>query len=80
MEKAGLVAARELARGRPRHRRDDDRQGLRPAGPQAAPTHVNGVRDYLVDLASAEDFAALGRVMDAVADHLVAGHPEMEIR
>ena len=26
-----------------------------------------------------EDFAALGRVMDAVADHLVAAHPEMEI-
>ena len=45
-----------------------------------APTHVNGVRDYLVDLATPEDFAALGRVMNAVADHLIAGHPEMEIR
>jgi DNA-binding MarR family transcriptional regulator len=45
-----------------------------------APTHVNGVRDHLVDLVSAEDFAALGRVMDAVADHLVAAHPEMEMR
>ena len=38
------------------------------------------MRDYLVDLASPEDFAALGRVMNAVADHLIAGHPEMELR
>ena len=33
-----------------------------------------------VDLVSAEDFRAVGRVMNAVADHLIAGHPEMEIR
>jgi DNA-binding MarR family transcriptional regulator len=45
-----------------------------------APIHVNGVRDHLVDLVSDEDFAALGRVMDAVADHLIARHPEMEMR
>ena len=45
-----------------------DRQGLRPARAMAAPTHVAGVRDHLVDLASREDFAALGRVMNAVAD------------
>ncbi|MFC6045690.1 MarR family winged helix-turn-helix transcriptional regulator [Nocardioides hankookensis] len=45
-----------------------------------APVHVNGVREHLVDLASREDFAALGRVMDAVADNLIAAHPEMEIR
>ena len=45
-----------------------------------APTHVQGVRDHLVDLVSAEDFAALGRVMDAVSDHLIAAHPEMEMR
>jgi DNA-binding MarR family transcriptional regulator len=45
-----------------------------------APTHVNGVRDYLVDLASDEDFEALGRVMNAVADKLVVTHPESEIR
>ncbi|MCW2853342.1 MAG: hypothetical protein JWM84_3006, partial [Nocardioides sp.] len=24
--------------------------------------------------------AALGRVMNAVTDHLIAGHPEMEMR
>src|SRR5512144_2547835 len=34
---------------------------------RVAPAHVNGVRKHLVDLASAEDFAALGRVMNAVA-------------
>ena len=45
-----------------------------------APEHVDGVRAHLVDLVSAEDFDALGRVMNTVADHLVAAHPEMEIR
>jgi DNA-binding MarR family transcriptional regulator len=45
-----------------------------------APTHVNGVRDYLVDLASGDDLEALGRVMNAVADKLVVTHPESEIR
>ncbi len=45
-----------------------------------APLHVEGVRDHLVDLISDDDFAALGRAMDAVADHLIARHPEMEIR
>jgi DNA-binding MarR family transcriptional regulator len=45
-----------------------------------APVHVNGVRNHLVDLVSREDFQALGRVMDAVTDHLAAGHPEMDIR
>ena len=47
---------------------------------RVAPMHVNGVREHLVDLVSPEDFAAVGRVMNAVADHLVAAHPEMEIR
>lgn len=46
----------------------------------AAPLHVEGVRSYLVDVADPADFAALGRAMDAVTDHLIAGHPEMEIR
>ncbi|MEO6510782.1 MAG: MarR family transcriptional regulator [Nocardioides sp.] len=45
-----------------------------------APTHVNGVRDYLVDLADGHDLDALGRVMNAVADKLVVTHPESEIR
>ena len=45
-----------------------------------APTHVTGVRENLVDLVDPGDFAALGRVMNTVADHLVAAHPEMEMR
>ena len=45
-----------------------------------APTHVTGVREHLVDLATPGDFRAMGRVMNAVSDHLIAGHPEMEIR
>ena len=45
-----------------------------------APTHVEGVREHLVDLASDEDFEALGRVMNAVSDNLIARHPEMELR
>ncbi len=45
-----------------------------------APTHVHGVRDHFVDLADSDDFAALGRVFDAVADDLIATNPEMEIR
>ncbi|CAN5630029.1 MarR family transcriptional regulator [soil metagenome] len=45
-----------------------------------APTHVNGVRDHFVDLADAADFAAVGRVMNAVADHLIAAHPGRELR
>jgi DNA-binding MarR family transcriptional regulator len=47
---------------------------------EAADVHVTGVRDYLVDLVSPEDFQALGRVMDAVSDGLIACHPEMDIR
>lgn len=47
---------------------------------RVAPAHVNGVRDHLVDLTCDEDLAALGRVMDAVSDNLVAAHPEMEMR
>ena len=47
---------------------------------EAAPVHVQGVRGYLVDLADTEDFAALGRVMNAVTDALIEGHPEADIR
>lgn len=47
---------------------------------RVAPTHVNGVREHLVDLVSDEDLEALGRVMNAVSDNLVADHPEMEMR
>ena len=79
MEKTGLVERCEV---------DEDGRGvfamLTEAGyvllADAAHTHVAGVREHLVDLASRDDFEALGRVMNAVADQLIAGHPEMEIR
>jgi DNA-binding MarR family transcriptional regulator len=79
MERAGLVergSSPEDGRGVVASMTDRGFALLR----SVAPVHVNGVRDNLVDLASREDFAALGRVMNAVADHLVAAHPEMEIR
>ncbi|PUA80968.1 MarR family winged helix-turn-helix transcriptional regulator [Nocardioides currus] len=47
---------------------------------EAAPMHVEGVRTYLVDVADPTDFSAVGRVMDAVTDELIAGHPEMDLR
>ncbi|MFT4286716.1 MarR family winged helix-turn-helix transcriptional regulator [Nocardioides sp.] len=47
---------------------------------RAAPVHVTGVREYLLDLVAADDFAAVGRVFDAVCDHLVGAHPNAEMR
>lgn len=47
---------------------------------QAAQTHVAGVRELLVDLAGDEDFAAMGRVFNAVTDNLVGGNPSVDIR
>ncbi|TYL45417.1 MarR family transcriptional regulator [Nocardioides sp. BGMRC 2183] len=79
MERDGLVERCESA---------EDRRGvvarLTESGWQrlreAAPVHVAGVREYLVDLASPEDFAAVRRVMDAVADRLIGDHPDRELR
>ena len=79
MERAGLVvrsSSPEDGRGVVASMTD---KGYELLG-RMAPLHVSGVREHLVDLASREDFAALGRVMDAVADNLIAAHPEMEIR
>jgi DNA-binding MarR family transcriptional regulator len=45
-----------------------------------APSHVASVRAYLVDLVDPDDFAAVGRVMDAVSDRLIGDHPERELR
>ncbi len=45
-----------------------------------APTHVQGVRDYLVDIVDPEDYAAFGRVMNAVCDRLIGDRPEAELR
>jgi len=46
----------------------------------AAPLHVTGVRENLVDLCADADFAALGRVMGAVTDKLKDTHPGSDIR
>jgi DNA-binding MarR family transcriptional regulator len=46
----------------------------------AAPTHVRGVREYLVDLAGPADFEAVGRVFNAVTDGLVEANPAVDIR
>ena len=43
---------------------------------EAAPTHVRGVRKHLVDIASREDFAALGRIFNEVSDRLMQGKPQ----
>jgi DNA-binding MarR family transcriptional regulator len=77
MEKAGLLE-RCAAEG--------DRRGVEARMTEkgwnllveAAPTHVNGVREHFVDLASDEEFAAMGRLMNAVADHLLAANPAVE--
>ncbi|MFC7500984.1 MarR family winged helix-turn-helix transcriptional regulator [Nocardioides sp. CPCC 206347] len=79
MEGAGLVARCDST---------EDGRGvvcqLTPTGAKmletAAPSHVETVRQSLVDLVPAADLAALGRVMDAVCDQLIAGHPEREFR
>jgi DNA-binding MarR family transcriptional regulator len=80
MEKAGLLV-REAA--------DSDGRGVRAVMTDeghavlvdAAPVHVTSVRDNLVDLASPEDFAAVGRVFNAVSDNLLRGRAdEVDIR
>lgn len=47
---------------------------------EMAPTHVEGVRDHFVDIADPGDLEALGRLMNAVSDQLIAGHPDREMR
>lgn len=79
MERAGLVerrTSRKDGRGVVASLTDEGRRLL----VRAAPTHVDGVRRHLVDLCNAEDFAALGRVMNAVCDDLVCDRPSVEIR
>lgn len=79
LEKAGMVKRAACA--------DDGRgveasispKGLR-ALKEAAPTHVAGVREFLVELAGEEDFDALGRVFNTVTDKLIAAHPAADIR
>jgi DNA-binding MarR family transcriptional regulator len=78
LERAGLVSRSSCA---------SDRRGVeaclteagRAAIERAAPDHVRGVREYLLDLADDNDFAAVGRVFDAVSDQLVE-NPAVDIR
>jgi DNA-binding MarR family transcriptional regulator len=79
MENAGLVARDACV---------SDGRGVeavlteqgRVALEKAAPTHVEGVRRFLVDLVDDEDFEAVGRVFDAVTDKLIEANPAMDIR
>lgn len=65
MERAGIVqrtSAEDDRRGVIANLTDEGFQLLE----QAAPSHVAAVRRILVDACTPDDFAALGRVMDAV--------------
>lgn len=79
MEVAGLVERTDSP---------DDKRGVfavitgagRVLLEKMAPTHVAGVREHFVDIAEGSDFEALGRLMDAVSDQLIPGHPDREMR
>ncbi len=47
---------------------------------EAAPTHVQGVREHFLAHLSAEDFELIGQAFDAVADPLVEDNPEVDLR
>ena len=75
MEKAGLVereASRSDGRGVEAVMTTRGRDLLE----LAAVTHVRGVREHIVDLASSDDFDALGRIFNEVSDRLLRGLPE----
>ena len=79
METAGLVARDACVsdgRGVEAVLTDEGRAVLEAA----APTHVAGVRRLLVDLVDRDDFAAVGRVFDTVADSLIVNNPALDIR
>jgi DNA-binding MarR family transcriptional regulator len=79
MEAAGLVARDACVsdgRGVEAVLTEQGRAALQ----NAAPTHVAGVRQFLVDLVDEEDFEAVGRVFDAVTDRLIETNPALDIR
>jgi DNA-binding MarR family transcriptional regulator len=79
MERAGLVdriSTPEDGRGVFAQLTDRGERTLR----DLAPVHVQGVRDYLVDIVDPDDYAAFGRVMNAVCDHLIGDNPQAELR
>jgi DNA-binding MarR family transcriptional regulator len=69
MERAGLVRREPC---------EEDRRGANAVLTDhgwdvlvaAAPSHVKGVREHLVDVLTKDEFAALGRACAKVADHL----------
>ena len=80
METRRARRPRRLRLRRPRRRGGADRARARSALEDAAPTHVAGVRQLLVDLVDDDDFEAVGRVFDAVTDRLIKANPAMDIR
>jgi DNA-binding MarR family transcriptional regulator len=79
MERAGLVVRDSCVsdgRGVEAVLTDQGRAALE----SAAPTHVAGVRQFLVDLVDEDDFEAVGRVFDAVTDRLIETNPALDIR
>ena len=79
METAGLVVRDSCVsdgRGVEAVLTDQGRAALE----SAAPTHVAGVRQVLVDLVDEDDFEAVGRVFDAVTDRLIEANPALDIR
>jgi DNA-binding MarR family transcriptional regulator len=79
METAGLVVRDSCisdGRGVEAVLTDQGRAALE----SAAPTHVAGVRQFLVDLVDEDDFEAVGRVFDAVTDRLIEANPALDIR
>lgn len=74
MQRAGLVH-REAADGDGRGVEAVMTTAGRKRLAEAAPTHVRGVRAHLVDLATAEDFEAMGRIFDEVSDRLLSDKP-----
>lgn len=65
MERDGLVARRTCPTDRRGVWAEVSQRGL-DLLTQAAPSHVDGVRRHFVEAAGVEDFAAVGRVFDAV--------------
>jgi len=75
MEKADLVI-REAAEADGRGVEAVMTKAGRAKLTEAAPTHVRGVREHLVDIASRSDFAAIGRIFNEVSDRLMQDKPK----
>ena len=74
MERAGLVE-REASQSDGRGVEAVMTERGRALLEEAAVTHVRGVREHVVDVASPDDFAALGRIFNDASDRLLRGLP-----